>query len=163
MNIPEEEKIRISWENDREIPVEEMSLRGRDLVIVLRPQQPGDYAMTVLDSDTQEMMFYDDLHVTALGTTHSMQSKNFTGDNAVIAAVAVFLVGLAVISILHFVRRSGPQLYSYDSIWAFGVGMFCAVSGLNFTYILADLVCVKARKDISRLTPEAVSTKIHQR
>lgn len=75
MNIPEEEKIRISWENDREIPVEEMYLKGRDLVIVLRPQQPGDYAMTVLNSDTQEMMFYDDLHITALGTTHSMQSK----------------------------------------------------------------------------------------
>ena len=138
MDIPEEEKIRISWENDREIPVEEMSLRGRELLIVLRPQQPGDYAMTVMNSDTQEMMFYDDLHVTALGTTHSMQSRNFTGDNAVIAAVAVFLAGLAVISILHFVRRSGPQLYSYDSIWAFGVGMFCAVSGLNFTYILVQ-------------------------
>ena len=89
MDIPEEEKIRISWENDREIPVEEMSLRGRELLIVLRPQQPGDYAMTVMNSDTQEMMFYDDLHVTALGTTHS-------------------------------------------------IGMFCAVSGLNFTYILVQ-------------------------
>ena len=135
-NVPKEEKIRIHWENDRKIPVEEISVKDeRELVIVLRPQQPGDYAMTVT-SDEGQYLFYDELHVSALGTTHSMQTRNYTGDDAVISAVTLFFMSLAVISLLYFIRRSGAQLYSYEAIWAFGVGLFCMVSGLNFMYIL---------------------------
>lgn len=138
VNIPEEEKVWIHWENEREIPVEEIAIKdGRELVIVLRPQQPGDYAMTVMDSDEQEL-FYDKLHVSALGTTHSMQTRNYTGDNAVIAAVTLFFTGLAVISLLYFIRQSGTQLYTYEAVWSCGVGLFCAVSGLNFMNILVQ-------------------------
>ena len=72
MNTLEEEKIRVRWENDWEIPVDGIFVKDRELVIVLRPQQPGDYAMTVTDSNNQEMIFYDELHVTALGTTQSL-------------------------------------------------------------------------------------------
>ena len=38
------EDIQISWENDRAMKVSELSVRdGKDLVLVLEPDGPGDY------------------------------------------------------------------------------------------------------------------------
>ena len=137
-NVPEADQIRIIWENGKEIPVQEISVRnGKDIVIVLRPAEAGDYVMNVMVMEQEErQLFYDELHVSPLGTAYSMQTRNFTGDNALIAGITLLFAGLAVICIVNFIRMRGPMLYSYDSIWNCGVGLFCTVTGLNFLNLL---------------------------
>ena len=91
---PQSEDVQIEWENGREIPVEEISVKnGRELAIALRPQEPGDYGMTVT-SGSGAVRFYDELHVSSLGTTYSMQTRNYTGDNAVLAGITLFFAGV---------------------------------------------------------------------
>lgn len=129
------EDIQISWENDRAMKVSELSVRdGKDLVLVLEPDGPGDYELNIAGKDGRTIL-YDELHVDPLGTTYSMQSRNFTGDNAVVGGVTLFFLGLAAIALTHFLGFKGPRLYSYDAIWACGGGIFCAVTGLNFLNI----------------------------
>lgn len=133
---PRAEDVQFEWENGREIPVEEISVKnGRELAIVLRPREPGDYGMTV-SSGSGAVRFYDELHVSSFGTTYSMQTRNFTGDNAVLAGITLFFAGLAVISLARFVSLRGPLLYSYDAIWTCGLGIFCTVTGLDLINIL---------------------------
>ena len=130
--VMQSEDIQINWEDGREIPVEEVSVRNEnETLIVLSPDKPGDYIMHVKNNDGREL-FYDELHVSGMLTTYSMQTRNFTGDNAVIAGITLLFLGLAVISIMRFVKLGGPQLCSYDAIWLCGVGIFCAVTGLYF-------------------------------
>ena len=129
------EDIQISWENDRAMKVSELSVRdGKDLVLVLEPDGPGDYELNIAGKDGRTIL-YDELHVDPLGTTYSMQSRNFTGDNAVVGGVTLFFRGLAAIALTHFLGFRGPKLYSYEAIWACGGGIFCAVTGLNFLNI----------------------------
>ena len=72
------EDIQISWENDRAMKVSELSVRdGKDLVLVLEPDGPGDYELNIAGKDGRTIL-YDELHVDPLGTTYSMQSRNFT-------------------------------------------------------------------------------------
>ena len=129
------EDIQISWENDRAMTVSELKTGKRnDLHIALHPDAPGDYEMSVKRGDGSSL-FFDKLHVDRIGTTYSIQTRNFTGDSAVIAAVTLFFLGLAVICLLHFKKLSGPLICSYDSIWSFGVGIFSGVAGLYFLNI----------------------------
>ena len=133
---PQAEDVQIEWENSREIPVEEISVKNkRELAIVLRPQEPGDYGMTV-SGGSGAVRFYDELHVSSLGTTYSMQTRNYTGDDAVLGGITLFFAGLAVISLARFVSLRGPLMYSYDAIWTCGLGIFCTVTGLNLINIL---------------------------
>ena len=133
-NVKSTEDVRITWENDRAMTVSEVSVKDKELYIALAPDGAGDYGMNVTDADGSSL-FYDQQHVDALGTTYSMQTRNYTGDNAVIGGVALLYVGLALICLLHFKNLSGPMIYSYDAIWSLGVGMFCIVAGLNFINI----------------------------
>ena len=129
------EDIQIIWEDGREIPVIDVSIRSEnETLIVLCPDKPGDYIMHVMHDGGREL-FYDELHVSRMLTTYSMQTRNFTGDNAVIAGITLLFLGLAIISIRRFVKLDGSQLCSYDAIWLCGVGIFCAVTGLNFLNI----------------------------
>ena len=129
------EDIQISWENDEAMTVSDLSVRGgKDLVLMLEPDGPGEYAMHITGPEGKTIL-YDELHVDRLGTTYSMQSGNFTGDNAVVGGVTLFFLGLAAIALAHFCGFRGPQLYSYDAIGACGGGIFCAVTGLNFLNI----------------------------
>ena len=126
------EDIEVSWENDNAMTVAELKVGEKgDLIIALHPEEPGDYEMSVKRGDGSSL-FFDKLHVDRVGTTYSMQTRNFTGDNAVIGGVTLFFLGLAVICLLHFKRLSGPLIYSYDAIWAFGVEIFSSVAGLYF-------------------------------
>ena len=68
---------------------------------MLEPDRPGEYAMHITGPDGMTIL-YDELHVDRLGTTYSMQSGNFTGDNAVVGGVALFFLGLAAIALVHF-------------------------------------------------------------
>ena len=86
-DVMQSEDIQITWEDGREIPVEEVSVRNEnETLIVLSPEKPGDYIMHVRNNDGREV-FYDELHVSGMLTTYSMQTRNFTGDNAVIAGI----------------------------------------------------------------------------
>ena len=134
--VPEADRIRIEWENGKEIPVREIAVRnGRDILIILQPEEAGDYVMNVMDQE-EKRLFYDELHVSPLGTAYSMQTRNFTGDNALIAGITLLFAGLAVICIMNFIRMRGPMLCSYDAIWNCGVGLFCTVTGLHFLNLL---------------------------
>ena len=118
--VPEADRIRIEWENGKEIPVREIAVRnGRDILIILQPEEAGDYVMNVMDQE-EKRLFYDELHVSPLGTAYSMQTRNFTGDNALIAGITLLFAGLAVICIMNFIRMRGPMLCSYDAIWNCG-------------------------------------------
>lgn len=129
------DEIQIEWENGQAMEVLDISIEKDGAVhIILRPDAPGDYALNVKDTGGA-VLLYDELHVDALGTTYSMQSRNYTGDNAVLGATALFFVGLAVLSLLHFKNLTGPMLYSYDAIWSMGLGVFCSVAGLNLLII----------------------------
>ena len=42
--LPEADRIRIEWENGKEIPVQEIAVRnGKDIVIVLQPEEVAQY------------------------------------------------------------------------------------------------------------------------
>ena len=126
------EDIQISWENGKAITVSEFKVGLKsELIIALHPDEPGDYELNVRTRDGSSL-FFDRLHVDRIGTTYSVQTRNFTGDNAVIAAVTLFFLGLAVICLLHFKKLGGPLIYTYDAIWSFGVGIFSSVAGLYF-------------------------------
>ena len=70
--VMQSEDIQIIWEDGREIPVEEISVRNEnETLIVLSPEKPGDYIMHVKNNDGREL-FYDELHVSGMLTTYSM-------------------------------------------------------------------------------------------
>ena len=111
--------------------LEKLEVIGSDkLLIVLCPDEPGDYDMSVA-SRTGESLFYDILHVNRLRTISSAQTGNFTGDNALIFGAVLFCLGLAVLSLRYFTQIHGSAMYSYYSILTCGAGIFCTVAGLN--------------------------------
>ena len=129
------EEIRIAWDDDTGIPVKKLEvINGEELLIILCPEEPGDYVMKVTGEDGM-VLFYDELHVSPLGTAYSMQTRNYTGDNAVIGGISLFFLGLAVICLVYFSGLRGALMCSYDAVWACGAGVFCSVTGLNLLNI----------------------------
>ena len=134
-DVDSADDIHISWEGDKAMTVRELSLRDMDTIkLTLEPPGPGDYVMELTGREGS-ILLYDKLHVNDRGTTYSMQSGNFTGDNAVIGGITILFLGLAVIGLRHFITLRGALKCSYDAIWACGGGLFCAVTGLNFLSI----------------------------
>ena len=142
-NIKSSDDVQVTWQRDDstgqgelisgsvEPEVERIEvIRPDKLLIVLRPDAPGDYAMSVV-SRTGESVLYDRINVDRMGTISSAQTRNFTGDNALIFGLVLFLTGMAVLNLLHFARMRGPMMYSYYSILTCGAGIFCSVAGLN--------------------------------
>ncbi len=127
---PRPEDLTYNWE-EQEIPIEELDIENRDtLQIEIHPDDPGSYELHVEDQRGHEI-FHDELHITPLGLTYSERTGNFTGDNALIAAIALFFLGTAVLCAVQFFGLKGPLLYSYDAILTCGAGFFCTVTGAN--------------------------------
>ena len=130
--LPEKtQEVHIAWETG-ELPVERMDMRNTDkLMIAFKPpHEQGKYALTVTDRDG-EVLFRDELHIGPMGTVYSSETGNFTGDNALIAAISLFFIGLAAIGFIQFFSLKGPLMYSYDAILSLGIGLFCTVTGFN--------------------------------
>ena len=67
----------------------------------MHPEEPGDYNMKILDEEG-EVIHSDEMHVDELKTTFSAYAKSFTGDDTFIAAITLFILGLALLNIRQF-------------------------------------------------------------
>ncbi len=127
---PGPEDLTFDWE-EKELPMEELQIENKDtLQIEIHPDDPGSYEFHVEDQKGHEI-FHDELHVMPLGLTYSESTGNFTGDNALIAAITLFFLGTAILCAVQFFGLKGPLLYSYDTVLTCGAVFFCTVTGLN--------------------------------
>ncbi|MBR2765892.1 MAG: YdcF family protein [Blautia sp.] len=130
---PDPADMQIRWEGG-EMQVDAMAMEvmedGSRIMLEVHPETPGDYVLDVTDR-SGETLYYDELHVGPMGFTYSSETGNFTGDTAVFGGITLFFIGMAVLHIWHFFRLKGPLMYTYDAIFACGIGLFCTVTGLN--------------------------------
>ena len=126
-------ELRVQW-NGQEMPVtdfsfheiEESGNRAVGLHMTMKPEEPGDYNMTILDPDGN-IIAEDRILVGNSRTSFSQQTGSFNGDEAVLFSGILYYVGMAVIMLVFFLRIRGAAMYSYEAILSFGVFLFSFV------------------------------------
>ena len=124
------DQLLIKWDKGEMNVVNQELIEDDVLMIELTPKEAKVNILRVVDQKGITY-FTDELRVKPLGIAYSVESRNFTGDTAVISGLVLLFLGLAALNLLYFLELQGPNFYSYDSILACGAGMFCTVTGLN--------------------------------
>ena len=101
---------------------------GNFLRIPVEPLRAGKTDILILDKSSEDI-FLVPLTVTRLNTVYNRSDGSFTGDRAVLIALAVFWLTVSAIMLWHFVHSKGSAFYSYTSIYFAGFGLFALVTG----------------------------------
>ena len=93
----------------------EAERRGGYLRIPVYAQQRGEAEVIYSDweADAAEMHV---LRVGRFNTVYDLNTGNFTGDSAVLAAVTLFWLLVSAIMMWHFFQAKGSRLYDYGTI-----------------------------------------------
>ena len=106
----------------------EVSRQGDKLRIEIEPQRAGDGDILIRDLSGNTGRLFP-FHVSPLMTVYNKSDGSFTGDLAMMIAVAVFWLTVSAIMGWEFFHSRGPAFYSYASIYYAGFGIFSLVSG----------------------------------
>ena len=106
----------------------EVSRQGDKLRIEIEPQRAGDGDILIRDLSGNTGRLFP-FHVSPLMTVYNKSDGSFTGDLAMMIAVAVFWLTVSAIMGWEFLHSRGPAFYSYASIYYAGFGIFSLVSG----------------------------------
>ena len=120
----------ISWDGDP-IPVSDYrvfhmthdDIDSAYLHITFMPEKPGEYILTVRDTDGEDLMF-DRITVTRLMVSFFWTMGDFTASSVVTASVLAWMTGLFFIMLLAFFRLKGPLENSSEAIFTCGAAIF---------------------------------------
>ena len=110
-----------------------VQIDGEKVRIPIRPKEPGSFNLDVMNGEG-EYVHGIWLHVDRFMTVWDESSGNFTGDAAVVAAVALFWLAVTLIMLWHFLQEKGPAFYSYSTIYYAGFFLFSLVSFISIGY-----------------------------
>ena len=123
------EDRRVSVRNGEVVRPGEAERRGGYLKIPVYARQRGEAELVYggWEADAAEM---HQLRVGRFNTVYDLNTGNFTGDSAVLAAVTLFWLLVSAIMMWHFFQAKGPRLYDYATIYYSGFSLFSLASGL---------------------------------
>ena len=119
---------RVEAQNPDILRLGEVSRQGDKLRIEIEPQRAGDGDILIRDLSGNTGRLFP-FHVSPLMTVYNKSDGSFTGDLAMMIAVAVFWLTVSAIMGWEFLHSRGPAFYSYASIYYAGFGIFSLVSG----------------------------------
>ena len=99
------------------------------LEVQIRPEVKGKANYTIHVPDVEDNA-YGSFRVGPLVTVYDTSTGGFTGDTIVLAGVAVFLLGTAVLMLRTFRQMKGPEMYSYSAVYLSGFSIFAGLAGL---------------------------------
>ncbi|MBR5344542.1 MAG: YdcF family protein [Clostridia bacterium] len=115
-------------EDPETVRLGEVSRQGDFLRIPVEPLRAGKTDILIRDESGVDI-FLIPLSIGSFKTVYNLSDGSFTGDSAVLIALAVFWLTVSAIMLWHFIRSRGPAFYSYHSIYFAGFGLFALVTG----------------------------------
>ena len=121
------DEMTIEVENPEVIRIAEVTRKGEWLRIKIEPLRAGDCSLYLRDASGDSVSLHP-FHVSPLMTVYCKSDGSFTGDLAMMIAVAVFWATVSAIMLWEFFHSRGSAFYSYASIYYAGFGAFALVT-----------------------------------
>ena len=114
--------------------IREKSLHDRYMEVRVRPRKPGSTSLEVTDKNGAPMASHR-YEVGPFMTVYDRSTGGFTGDKAVLLAVAFFCLGVGFLMLRFFLTTNQETFYSYVTIYAAGFSVFALASGFMLLVI----------------------------
>ena len=99
------------------------------LKINIRPDSPGR-ATALLNDPSGNPIYYTNFQVGRFLTVYDRSTGGFTGDTAVLCALAAFFLLTAFLLFCFFLDSRGALLYTYNTLYAAGFSIFALCTGI---------------------------------
>ena len=132
-NWSEQADLQVVYEEEGIVEIDKVRIRGNVLEIRLKALSEGDAGVRYYmrgESDSFKFSVYDvdRFHtITCNGTV-------FTGLDVILPAVGLFLLAVAIIFLLYFLRLRGSELYSYLAIFSVGMSLFAGAGAFSVLF-----------------------------
>ena len=104
------------------------------MTVHVKPDGPGATFVELRDEEGR-LVEVEEYHVGQFLTVYDRNTGGFTGDTMILIMITVFSVMVAVIMFSFYMRREGPDFYSYSTIYAAGFSLFAMLTGLLGAYM----------------------------
>ena len=105
--------------------------------IEVRPKHPGRAVYRLTAPGAYFGISYA-FRVGRFGTIYDENSGGFTGDIIALSAVVVILLVFSFFLFRYFFWAKGPQIYSYNMIYAAGFALFIGMTGILMAVLMAE-------------------------
>ncbi len=126
--------VRLDIEAPEVLGAREPEIGDGFLRIPIEPGKPGETNLYIRIGNRENASMHV-LRVGRFGTVYDRNNGNFTGDTAVLIAVALFWLLTCAIAVRSFIRAKGAAFYSYATIFFAGLSLFSLISGAVFVQI----------------------------
>lgn len=99
------------------------------LEVPVRPEKRGEASYSITVPGAEEPAA-GDFKVGPMGFVFDEATGGFTGDTVVLAGIAAFFLGTAILMLRTFLQMKGPEMYSYSAVYLSGFSIFAALTGL---------------------------------
>ena len=125
-----QQDLEVRSETPGIIQAGEPELKGDFVRISVSPEGSGQTWIEVMDPRDEDPAAMTNLHVGKLKTVYDHSTGGFTGDRVVLLCVTIFCLLVSLITMHAFLKATGPEFYSYYSIFYVGLFLFSLYTGL---------------------------------
>ena len=122
-------EILITAENPEVVRIGEPDEHTWYVWVPVYPESVGNSDL-VFDTGAGSPAANHSIRVDRFNTVCDLNTGNFTGDTAVLAAVTLFWLTVSAIMLWHFFQAKGVAFYDYGTIYYSGFSLFALASGL---------------------------------
>ena len=104
------------------------------LKVTLVPGRAGETELDLAGPEGETQSCYV-FRVDALGTVYDLQTGGFTGDGAVLAALAAFWFIAGGLMLRRYLQARGAAYYAYSTIYSIGFFIFALATGITMLMV----------------------------
>ena len=130
----EKSGLRLTVQDPEILRVGKTEMYDNYLKVTVVPGLAGETEMDLAGPDGQEQSCYI-FRVDALKTVYDVQTGGFTGDGAVLAALAAFWFLAGGLMLRQYLQTRGPAYYAYSTIYSIGFFIFALATGATMLIV----------------------------